>query len=307
MGRHGALGEPRRAAGVEDAGEIVAPLILDGQRPAVRERDPGLDEVPGAGVLHHVGHLFQGETEVHRHDDRAREHDPPERQGPVGAVRQAKGNPVAGLHPGLPQAARHPGRPVPQLGVGHPVPAHLHQRLAGRVPVDRPAQGLHEVLGKRAVPSGTVGATLDVACVEGVVHQPHSFPDVVQDRARARVRAVAGRRRRWLDHPARGSTATSPATSLLFLHRARPGTSDDATRSVSRPLASSGSPTTGPARWSRPRLYHVRQLVRHQMDPLRCTGPVAPGVECDCRPCRRWPRSFPQTASPGCRCGSGPG
>jgi len=28
-------------------------------------------------------------------------------------------------------------------------------------------------------------------------------------------------------------------------------------------------------------LYHARQLVRHQMDPLRCTGPVAPGVECD--------------------------
>ena len=135
-------------------GEIVAPLILDGQRPAVRERDPGLDEVPGAGVLHHVGHLFRDETEVHRHDDRAREHGPPEGHGPVGAVRQAKGHPVAGLHPGFPQAARHPGRPVPQLGVGHPVPAYLHQRLAGGVPVDRPAQGLHEVAREA---SGTFG------------------------------------------------------------------------------------------------------------------------------------------------------
>ena len=175
MDHHGALREPRRAAGVEDDGEIVAPLILDGQRPAVRERDPGLDEVPGAGVLHHVGHLFRDETEVHRNDDRAREHGPPEGHGPVAAVRQAKGHPVAGLHPGFPQAARHPGRPVPQLGVGHPVPAYLHQRLAGGVPVDRPAQGLHKVLRKRAVPSGTVGATLDVACVEGVVHQRIPF------------------------------------------------------------------------------------------------------------------------------------
>ncbi len=110
---HGALGEARGAAGVEDRGRAGRAGLLDGERLAVRQRGARHEDVRRPGVGHDVVRFLLGEAGVDRHDDGVGQDGAEEGQHPVGAVAQLDGHPVAALDAEGTQPARHPGRAIP--------------------------------------------------------------------------------------------------------------------------------------------------------------------------------------------------
>ena len=130
---HGALGEARGTAGVEDRGRAGRAGVVDRERIAVRQRGARHEHVRRAGVGHHVVRFLLGEAGVDRHDDGIGQDRAEEGQHPVGAVAQLDRHPVAALDAEGAQPARHPGRAIPQLRVAQPG-ARRHSRRSRRRP-----------------------------------------------------------------------------------------------------------------------------------------------------------------------------
>ena len=108
MGGHRTLGEAGRAAGVEDAGQLV------GAWSSTTTGSPSGSGSPGgtrgrAGVLDDVGDLGLGEAGVDRDDDPAGEQGAEEGRAPtpVPLARQ-DGDPVAPTDTGCPEATGRP-------------------------------------------------------------------------------------------------------------------------------------------------------------------------------------------------------
>jgi hypothetical protein len=168
MRRHRPLRHARRAARVEDRGELARLQTLDCDRLAVGQRIAGREGERRAGVVHDVGDLLVGEARVDGHDDSAEQLRAEERKHPVAAVWQAQRNAIAARDARLTQPTGDTCGTVPQLAVAQRVRAELDDRRRGAVALDARAQHLHERVGAVAVEGAPVGVALHAAVIERV-------------------------------------------------------------------------------------------------------------------------------------------